>query len=89
MPAEIQTAFSTVLRRFREERKMSQEDLAFESNVGRVSIAMMETGKRLPTLPTLFRLARGLSVRPGEFVEAVSAETRAEDERASAVTRPD
>lgn len=75
MPADpLSPAFATVLRRLREERSMTQEDLAFESGVGRVAIAMMETGRRLPTLPTLFRLAGPLGVSPATVIERVSRE---------------
>lgn len=73
---QIQLAFGTVLRRLREERGMTQEDLAHESGVGRVSIAMMETGKRLPTLPTIFRLADALGEKPEDIVRLLRAEAR-------------
>ena len=71
---DLQTAFSTVLRRLREGRAMTQADLAFEAGVGRVSVTMMETGRRLATLPTLFRLAAALGVSPEEFVAQVREE---------------
>lgn len=80
MPTELHTAFATTLRRLRQERSMTQEDLAFESGVGRVSIAKMETAKRLPSLPTLFELARALDIPPGEIVSALSAEARSTGE---------
>ncbi len=72
MGTDLNRAFATALRRLREERSMTQEDLAHESGVGRVSIAQMETGRRLPSLPTLFRLAAGLGVRPEALVAAAS-----------------
>lgn len=72
----IQAAFATVLKRLREGRGMTQEDLGFEAGVGRVSVTMMETGRRLPTLPTLFRLAEALGVSGAELVGAVEAENR-------------
>ena len=74
MPTELHAALATTLRRLRQEREMTQEDLAFESGVGRVSIAKMETGRRLPSLPTLFELSRALGVTPGDFVKALAAE---------------
>lgn len=77
-PADpLQTAFATVIKRLRESRAMTQEDLAFESGVGRVSIAMMETGRRIPTLPTVFRLADALGVEPDEVVRLVVREQEA------------
>ena len=72
----LRAAFATALRRLREGRSMTQEDLAFASGVGRVSIAQMETGRRLPGLPTLFRLAAGLDVTAAELVGYVEAAGR-------------
>ena len=69
----LRAAFATALRRAREGREMTQEDLAFASGVGRVSIAQMETGRRLPGLATVFRLASGLGVPAAELVGAVEA----------------
>ena len=53
---------------------MTQEDLAAESGVNRVSIAKMETGHRLPKLPTLFQLADALGIRASELVRLVEEE---------------
>ena len=71
MAAELNRSFAAALRRLRERRDMTQEDLAFASGVGRVAIAQMETGRRLPSLPTLFRLAAGLEMTTAEFVGEV------------------
>ena len=71
--APLRRAFATALRRLREDRSMTQEDLAFAAGVGRVSIAQMETGRRLPSLPTAFRLAAGLGVTAAELVGRVEA----------------
>ena len=74
MATELNRAFATALRRLREGRNMTQEDLADKSGVGRVAIAKMETGRRLPSLPTLFKLASGLGLGAEEVVAAVSNE---------------
>ena len=74
MPADLQRAFPTVLRRLREERDMTQEDLAHESGVSRISIARFETGRRLPSLPTLFALADGLGVSAAQVIEFTTQE---------------
>ena len=72
----LRRAFATALRQLREGRGMTQEDLAFEAGVGRVSIAQMETGRRLPSLPTVVRLAAGLGVTAAELVGRVEAAGR-------------
>ena len=68
---ELNRAFAAALRRLREGRGMTQEDLAYESGVGRVAIAQMETGRRLPSLATLFRLAEGLRMEASDLVGEV------------------
>ena len=72
-----------VLRRLRNERKLSQEDVAYESGVDRSFLSEIERGIHQPTVSTLFRIARalGFSVTSimAEVEEVLSAE---EDEKA-------
>jgi transcriptional regulator with XRE-family HTH domain len=53
---------------------MTQEDLAFASGAGRAAIARMETGRQLPSLPTLVRLAEALGVEASEVVRLIERE---------------
>jgi len=59
---EIVLAFSTHLRRIREEKKMSQEDLAFEADLSRRTILRIEQGSHNPSLVVLVSLARALNI---------------------------
>jgi len=68
---ELQAAFGAVLRELRERRGFSQEGLAFESELDRTYISLLERGKRQPTLATLFALASPLQTRPSRIVAAV------------------
>lgn len=61
-------AFGTALRRHRLARGLTQEDLAFESGVDRTFIARIESGRRQPTITTVFRLAQALGVPAAEVV---------------------
>lgn len=72
--ARLQRAFGVVLRRLRDGRGMSQEDLAAESGVGRSFVAKLELGLNQPTLTTLFRLADGLGASAASLVEQVQKE---------------
>jgi transcriptional regulator with XRE-family HTH domain len=59
------------LGRLREERKRSrltQEELALISDVGRVTIARLETGAAKAKPETTRKLARALKVKPKELV---------------------
>ena len=70
-PAALTPSFGTVLRRLRAGRGMTQEDLAHESGASRAAIARMETGKQLPSLPTLLRLSSALGVNASEVLRLV------------------
>lgn len=63
--------FGQVLRQFRNERKLSQEALAFDSGVDRTFISDMERGVKQPTITTIYRLARALNISVVELMAAV------------------
>ncbi len=61
---------STVIRKLREERGLSQKALAERAGVTDAYITMIEKGKRKnPSLAILKRLARALGVPVGELLE--------------------
>lgn len=63
--------FGARLRAFREERGLSQEDLAFEAKLHRTHISLIERGKRSVRLETLEALARALKVQPAEMMPSL------------------
>lgn len=63
--------FGEVLRTIRKKQKMSQEKLAFQSNLDRTYISMLERGVHQPTLNSLLALARALNMKASELVELV------------------
>jgi transcriptional regulator with XRE-family HTH domain len=68
-----QTAFGQVLRQAREGRGLSQQDLAFESDLDRTYISLLERGLRQPTLATLFLLASALGTDAADLVRKTAA----------------
>ncbi len=46
----------------RKKRNMSQERLAAESGVDRSHMGFIEQGRRRPTIPTLYRIAKSLGL---------------------------
>lgn len=64
-------AFGKVLQRVRKERTLSQEDLAFKSQLDRVFISRLENGHRQPTISTIFRLCDALDIRPSQLITEV------------------
>ena len=49
------------IRKIRQQKKMTQEDLSLESTVSRSHIAMIEAGKRDITNSALFKISRALN----------------------------
>jgi predicted transcriptional regulator len=57
------------LRRIRESKFLTQQDLAARSGVSRIAIARLERGTVSARFSTLRKLAEALDVQPKELVE--------------------
>ncbi len=55
--------------RIRREKGLSQEELSFRSGFGRAYLSGLETGKRNPTVITLWELATALGVTPIDLLQ--------------------
>jgi transcriptional regulator with XRE-family HTH domain len=64
-------AFGVILRTYRLERGLTQEQLSERVDVVRSFICTLESGKKQPSLNMVLRLASALGVRPGELVDAM------------------
>jgi transcriptional regulator with XRE-family HTH domain len=62
-------AFGSHLKKLREARKLTQEALAFKSEIARSQIIRFEKGERSPTLSTILTLANGLGVEPKRLLD--------------------
>ena len=61
---------ATVIRKLREARGLTQEELAKRAGIKRPYVSHLESGVRKnPSLPTLKKLARALGVPVGELLE--------------------
>lgn len=69
--------FGQILRGLRKKQNMSQESLAFQSNLDRTYISMLERGVHQPTLSSLFALSAALNLKASDLVKLI------EDEMAS------
>lgn len=50
------------IRKFRTEQKLSQEELAFASELHPAYIGKVERGDKCPTIETLYKVANGLKI---------------------------
>jgi transcriptional regulator with XRE-family HTH domain len=62
MSSEILKLFAERLKQLREEKKLTQEELAFRAEVDRTYIARLETMKRNPSLVSLQKIADGFEM---------------------------
>jgi transcriptional regulator with XRE-family HTH domain len=61
-------ALGQALRRMREQRDMSPDELAAAAGMHRRRIDALETGRLNPTYEMLLALASGLDIQPSELV---------------------
>lgn len=74
-PDQASRAFGVRLRELRaREGEVSQDGLARETDIHPTSIGRLERGGREPKLTTILRLAHGLGIEPGEFVNRLGEE---------------
>ena len=57
------------VRKFRDKRGLSQEELAFETDLHRTYISGVERGVRNPTVLVIERLAKALKIQPYELLK--------------------
>jgi transcriptional regulator with XRE-family HTH domain len=56
------------VRRYRQQKKLTQEELAFEAKIDLTYLGGIERGKRNPSLLVIVRIANALSVSIGKLV---------------------
>lgn len=67
----IESAFGDTIRELRKQKKLSQEAVAYASNLDRSFISLLETGRQQPSLITVFQLAKALGISAGQLISAV------------------
>lgn len=62
-------AFGLILRELRKESGLSQETLAFNADLQRNYVSLIELGKNQPTVTTIFKLAAALDIPPSHLIK--------------------
>lgn len=78
----LRAAFGTLLRELREQRGLSQAQLALESQLDQTFVSLLERGQRQPTLATLFALCDAMRVEPDIVVGKLAAARKGPKRRA-------
>jgi transcriptional regulator with XRE-family HTH domain len=74
---DLREIFATNLRRLRNERGLSQDDLAYEAEVSRSYLSQLEKGKYHASLKIIGKLAEILKVEPAELLKLPSRSEKA------------
>ena len=80
---DLREVFATNLRRWRNARGLSQDDLAYEAGVSRSYLSQLEKGAYHASLKIVGRLAEALNVEPAELLR-VTGQERKRDRRGGA-----
>ena len=65
----IGVVFGATVRRLRERRGWTQEQLAEVAEMSATYVGFVERGENVPTLTIIFRLADALEVTPAELID--------------------
>lgn len=57
------------IKQLREEKGIDQKSFAFDCEIGRTQLYMIENGKTNPRLLTLIKIAKGLEISVGELLK--------------------
>jgi transcriptional regulator with XRE-family HTH domain len=65
---DLRDVFAANLRRLRNEKGLSQDNLAYEAEVSRSYLSQLEKGSFYASLKIIGRLAEALAVEPAELL---------------------
>jgi transcriptional regulator with XRE-family HTH domain len=71
MSGDAVKAFGLVIKTLRHAQNLSQETLASEAGIDRTFLSQLETGRKQPSLLTIFRLAAALHVEASTLIQLI------------------
>ena len=67
------SAFARALRTIRLEKELTQEQVAYGAKLHPTYIAFLEGRKRQPSIDTIFKIAKGLDIKPSSFMKRIES----------------
>ncbi len=71
---DLDAAFGITLRKLRLAKKLTQEQLGFETGLRRTFISSLELGEKQPSLATIQKLALALDLSMAKLIQKVEDE---------------
>ena len=65
---DVRSRVGANVKRLREAKGLSQEELAFDAEMHRTYVSGIERGKRNPTVTVIERLANAVGAKPSELL---------------------
>jgi transcriptional regulator with XRE-family HTH domain len=75
-PNRTLRALANRIKELREQKGISQEELAHRAGLSRTGMGFLETGKRWPRLDTLMKVADGLNITLDELLKGLHKPSR-------------
>ena len=69
----VEKIFGEELQKIRKDKGLSQEQLGFESGYHRTYISQLERGVKSPSLKTIFRISKALSIPPSKLIQRIES----------------
>ena len=66
---KLEKEFGIILKDIRKSRGITQEKLAYDCQLDRTYISLLERGLRQPTISTLFKLSNALDISSVDFIK--------------------
>ena len=70
-PNRTLRALANRIKELRDQKGISQEELAHRAGLSRTGMGFLETGKRWPRLDTLMKVAEGLNITVDELLKGL------------------
>ena len=68
---KIEQIFGSILKEVRNQKNISQNELANLAELDRTYISLLERGLRQPTIETVFKIAEALNIKASTLIQKI------------------